>query len=291
MIEIDKEKCTSCGKCVEVCPSGIIASERRDGKRIVSVAYPDWCNLCGHCLAVCEPHAVSCRRIAYDDVQELGEIDISPEEMKKLLLARRSVRKYTKEPVADEAIAELIEVAVHAGTGGNLQSVGFIVIRDRDLLDRLELATLDVLWNSGVKFLGKSWLLPLLRMKLGREATDQLQRYYDMMKIKRDADALAGSVFRNAPAAIFAYEKKANRMGALNCAIAMRNVEVMAMTMGLGSCWAGFLISAANLKASKINGMLELGDDERIHGALMLGHPKYAYNVKMPRKARALTYL
>lgn len=289
MIEIDKEKCTLCGKCVEVCPSGIIASERLRGKASVSVVYPDWCNACGHCMAVCAPRAISHRLISYDDIQELGEIDISPEAMKKLLLARRSVRKYTPEPVPEEAIAELIEVATHAGTGGNLQSVGFVVIKDRGLLDRLELATLDVLWNSGVKFLGKRWLVPLLRLRLGRETTEQLQRYFDMMKIKRDADELPGSVFRNAPAVILAYDKKPNRMGPLNCAIAMRNIEVMAMTMGLGTCWAGFLISAANLRPPKINSMLGLGDDERINGALMVGYPKYTYNVKLPRKTRAFT--
>jgi nitroreductase len=191
--------------------------------------------------------------------------------------------------VPEKAIAELIEVATHAGTGSNLQSVGFMVIKDRGLLDRLELATLDVLWNSGVKYLGKRWLVPLLRLRLGQETTEQLQRYFDMMKIKRDADDLSGSVFRNAPAVILAYDKKPNRTGPLNCAIAIRNIEVMAMTMGLGTCWAGFLINAANLKPSKINSMLGLGDEERIHGALMVGYPKYTYNVRLPRRTRAFT--
>ncbi|MHB8894533.1 MAG: nitroreductase family protein [Candidatus Geothermincolia bacterium] len=287
MIEIDKEKCTICGKCVEVCPSGIIAPERLEGKRSVSIVYPDWCNACGHCLAVCAPHALSHKLIPYDEIEELGEIDVSAESMRNLLLARRSVRKYKQEPVPDDMIAELIEVAAQAGTGGNLQSVGFVVIKDARLLERLEQATLDVLWNSGLKLFEKKWLVPLLRMKLGKAATEQLQRYFDMMKIKRDADELTGSVFRNAPVVILAYDKKPNRMGAINCAIAMRNIEVMAMTMGLGTCWAGFLISAAGMKPSKINPMLGLGEDERIHGALMLGFPKYTYNVKLPRKTRA----
>jgi nitroreductase/NAD-dependent dihydropyrimidine dehydrogenase PreA subunit len=291
MIEIDKDKCTSCSKCFEVCPSGIIESERVDGKRRVYVAQPDWCNLCGHCMAVCEPRAISHNLLSYDDFEELGELDVSADSMKRLLLARRSVRRYKPEPVPDEAVAELIEVATHAGTGGNNQSVGFLVIRDAALIQRLEDAVLDVMWNSGVKFMGNKTVMSALRLVAGSGTAEQMARYYTMFKTMKDRGQLQGSMFRNAPALVVAYDKKSNRMAALDCAIAMRNVEVMAMTMGLGTCWSGFLVGADKMRPKPINGMLGLADDERIHGALMLGYPKYTYNVKLPRKARAVTYL
>jgi len=287
MIKIDSDRCTLCGRCAEVCPSGIIASERVDGKRRVFTAHEDWCNLCSHCLAVCEPRAISLDQLSYDDVEDLGDIEVSTEQMRRLLLARRSVRQYKPEPVSDEAVRELIEVATHAGTGGNLQSVGFVVVRDRELIDRLETVTLDTLWR-GAQLFGKPWLVPLLRLGLGRDTTEQLERYYEMFKTRKDSGQLGGAVFRNAPAVMLAYDRKSNRMGALNCAIAMRNVEVMAMTMGLGTCWVGFLISAARLRPGRINALAGIGRDERIHGALMLGYPKYTYNVKLPRKARSV---
>jgi nitroreductase/ferredoxin len=287
MIKIDSDKCTLCGKCAEVCPSGIIASKRVDGKRRVFIAHEDWCNLCAHCLAVCEPHAICVSQLSYDDVEALGDIDVPPEEMKKFLLARRSVRQYKPEPVGDEAVRELIEVASHAGTGGNLQSVGFVVVRDRELIDRLEAAALDILWR-GARLFGKPWLVPVLRLGLGHDTTEQLERYYDMFKTMRDSGQLGGAVFRNAPAVMLAYDRKSNRMGALNCAIAMRNVEVMAMTMELGTCWSGFLVSAAHFRPGRINALAGIGQDERIYGALMLGYPKYTYNVKLPRKARSI---
>ncbi len=291
MIEIDKDKCTSCGKCFEVCPSGIIESERVDGKRVVSVVHPDWCNVCGHCMAVCAPRAITHELLSYDDFEELGDLDVSPDSMKRLLLARRSVRRYKPEPVPDDAVVELIEVATHAGTGGNNQSVGFMVIRDAALIQRLEDAVLDVLWNTGVKFMGNNVVMSALRLVAGSGTSEGMARYYTMFKTMRDSGHLQGSMFRSAPALVVAYDKKSNRMAALDCAIAMRNVEVMAMTMGLGTCWSGFLVGADKMRPKRINGMLGLDDDERIHGALMLGYPKYTYNVKLPRKARKITML
>ena len=148
-----------------------------------------------------------------------------------------------------------------------------MVVRDRELIDRLETVTLDILWR-GARLFGKPWLVPLLRLGLGRDTTEQLERYYDIFKTRKDSGQLGGAVFRNAPAVMLAYDRKSNRMGAINCAIAMRNVEVMAMTMGLGTCWVGFLISAAHLRPGRITALAGIGRDERIHGALMLGYPK-----------------
>lgn len=290
MIEIREDRCTLCGKCADVCPNGTIASERVDGRPRVFVAHPDWCNLCAHCLAVCEPRAVIVAQVPNEGIEQLGDIEITPGQMKNLLLARRSVRRYEAEPVSDEAVGELLEVAAHAGTGGNLQSVGFVVMRDRAMIDRLEEATLEVLWQ-GARLFGMRRLLPLLRLALGREATEQLEGYYEMFKLMKDRGELEGAVFRNAPAVVIAYDRKSNRMGALNCAIAMRNVEVMAVAMGLGTCWSGFLVSAANLRPRRINSLLGIRRDDRIKGALMLGHPKHTFNVKLPRKARAIRFI
>jgi nitroreductase len=50
------------------------------------------------------------------------------------VLRRRSIRKYTAEPVSDDHLEHLLRAAMAAPSAGNQQPWQFIVIRDRDVL-------------------------------------------------------------------------------------------------------------------------------------------------------------
>jgi nitroreductase len=53
------------------------------------------------------------------------------------IFARRSIRKYTPEPVKDEDITKMLQAGMAAPTGGDRKPWHFIVIKDRRTLDRL----------------------------------------------------------------------------------------------------------------------------------------------------------
>jgi len=53
------------------------------------------------------------------------------------ILTRRSIRKYTKQPVPDEVIKELLEAAMHAPSAGNRQPWCFVVINDRKIMNEI----------------------------------------------------------------------------------------------------------------------------------------------------------
>ena len=53
------------------------------------------------------------------------------------ILTRRSIRKYTKQPVSDEVLKELLEVAMCAPSAGNRQPWCFVVIKDRKILNEI----------------------------------------------------------------------------------------------------------------------------------------------------------
>lgn len=51
---IDMERCTGCGCCVAVCPSGVF---EQDEQR-VRVAHPENCGGCGECELACPEDAI-----------------------------------------------------------------------------------------------------------------------------------------------------------------------------------------------------------------------------------------
>jgi nitroreductase len=53
------------------------------------------------------------------------------------ILSRRSIRKYTPEPVPENLIQELLKTAMAAPSASNQQPWQFLVINDREILDRI----------------------------------------------------------------------------------------------------------------------------------------------------------
>jgi nitroreductase len=53
------------------------------------------------------------------------------------ILSRRSIRRYTPQPVAEEVVRGLLEAAMSAPSAGNQQPWEFVVIRDRRVLDEI----------------------------------------------------------------------------------------------------------------------------------------------------------
>jgi len=49
LLEIDLERCSECGKCVESCPKGVISIE--DSK--IVIVNPDECTMCNECIKAC----------------------------------------------------------------------------------------------------------------------------------------------------------------------------------------------------------------------------------------------
>jgi nitroreductase len=53
------------------------------------------------------------------------------------IVNRRSIRKYTDQPVTEEQIAQLLRAAMSAPSAANQQPWRFVVVRNRELLDQI----------------------------------------------------------------------------------------------------------------------------------------------------------
>ncbi len=55
----------------------------------------------------------------------------------RAILSRRSIRKYTSQPVSEATVEELLQAAMAAPSAGNQQPWHFVVIRDRQVLAQI----------------------------------------------------------------------------------------------------------------------------------------------------------
>jgi nitroreductase/NAD-dependent dihydropyrimidine dehydrogenase PreA subunit len=287
MIEIDSTKCIKCGFCFDVCPNYVLAlGEGRE----IQVRHPEQCCVCGHCVAVCPENALVHKEMSAEKFEELPATIIPPENIRNLLLSRRSIRAYKEKPVPKGLIEQLIEVGIHAGTSSNGQTENFIVIQDHKLLSDLEKMVIDVLWNTGLKYLGDSIGQNLAKTQIGEEMVKQFIPYHHIIKNRRNNNQLAGMIFRNAPVVIVIHGLRTNLLARANCWIAARNMEIMAKTMGLGTCLAGFLSIAAHF-AKEIAKYLEIPESHNIYSAIMVGYPKHEYRKTVPRRERQVRWM
>ena len=290
MIEIDPTRCTTCGWCSDECPARIfVMVPSPDKSRLPEVRHIEDCTRCGHCVAICPKDAIVHKELPMDEFKILSGNTVTPDTMRAFLLSRRSIRAFKDKPVPTEMIEQLIEVGTAAGTASNAQTEGFLIVRDRGLLTEVENLVIETMWGK-MKLLGNPIGRKLARIKYGAELSQQATHYYERFKAMRVSGEFENGVFRGAPALIVIHGQRGNRSVHENCAIAARNMEILAQSVGLGTCWAGFLLVAAGL-TTVIADRFGIPHDRNVYSALMLGYPKHTYKKSIPRKQREVRWI
>ncbi|MFQ5980947.1 MAG: nitroreductase family protein [Candidatus Heimdallarchaeota archaeon] len=290
MIEIDNGNCNHCMQCVDVCPARIFVQDATKGKKAsINVDYHELCIACGHCIAICPENAVLHEQLPTDMFGPLEASTITSEALHNLLLSRRSIRAYKSELVPRTLLQHLVEGAGCAPTASNSQNVGITVVKDAELLSDLEGLVIEILWNQ-LKKLGNPITRRLARFKYNKAELQGFERYYRSFKRRKEEEQLRGMIFRGAPCAIMTHAPQKNTMNTANCALAIANMTALAQTQGLGTCWMGFLIDAAN-RTTRINRLLEIPETRKILGCIAVGYPKYSYSKSIPRTAPQVNWL
>ncbi|MHA1450631.1 MAG: nitroreductase family protein, partial [Candidatus Hodarchaeales archaeon] len=256
MIEIDTSRCSHCGYCVNVCPAKIFIwkGANEGSKRTVVTQKQENCIACGHCVAICPSNAIIHEQLPGEQFHDLDPIAISSVDLHNLLSSRRSIRAYKRDPVPHDVIDKLLNAAVHAGTASNLQNLKFTVIQDQKLLQDVEDLVIDNLWKR-LRIIGNPVLRKLIRIWYSKKEIQTFFRYYRSFKESRELNNTRGMIFRGAPVVIMVDAPGKDSLLVVNCALACANMTMMAQTLGIGTCWVGFLITAA-LKESRIKKVL-----------------------------------
>ncbi len=275
-IEIDLQKCVSCGECVTVCPSIFLSEE---GK--IRIVDEEHCTLCGHCLAICPAAAIDHEDLEKSEFVEIPEdFKMSPDTLSFFLRARRSCRVFSEREVPREALARLIDIARYAPSGHNSQNFEFLVIQKGELIRDLAKRT-AIFYGNLYQMLSAPggslppWLQNHMRgFRLNWE-------YYQKGKDR---------IFRNAPALIIVHAPAENASSAQNCHLAMAHIIIQAQAMGLGTCIIGYFLTAAERDPSIIK-ELNIPEHNKIFTCCTVGYPALAFRRLVQRKPPAVRWM
>lgn len=190
------------------------------------------------------------------------------------ILTRRSTRKYLNKPVSKELLEKIIETGRYAPSGGNSQSNHFIVIQNKQIIDRL------------VKMVEKAFS----KMEITENMYRSLQNSINLSK-------KGGYVFSyNAPVLIIVANKRDYGNNQADCAIALENMMLEANELDLGSCYINQLkwLNEDRKILSYLQSLV-MKEDERVYGSLIIGYPDTndgkPLRKVLPRKGNVVTWL
>lgn len=266
-ISIDTEKCSQDRHCVAICPLHLIKWDEKHNLPVEIDAAAEMCIQCGHCVAVCPTYALSHAAMEADKCESLSkELLPAKEQTIHLLKARRSIRKYRKEPVLKEELAAIINIARFAPSGHNSQPVQWQVESDPDRIHRLCAMVAD-------------WMRSMLANDsefIGRKVMENVVTAWDSGE---------DYIVRGAPHIMIAHGPKANPLLPSAATIALTYLELAAFSYGLGACWAGYFNIAANMWGP-MQSALELPAGNVAAGSMMVGYPRYSYH-RIPKRRPA----
>jgi nitroreductase/Pyruvate/2-oxoacid:ferredoxin oxidoreductase delta subunit len=257
LFTIDEKKCTGCRICVADCPVRII--EMKDGSVPTPVRGAELaCARCGHCVAVCPPGAFLHSIIKIEDCPPLPkDLAFSAEQAEYFLRSRRSIRLYRDKAVEPEKIARLIGIARYAPTGSNSQQVRWLVIPSRENVKKISGLVID-------------FMRSLVESKQPFAVSYRLDKLVDAW------DAGTDIISRGAPSLVFAFAPRNYGLSQVDCTSALSYLDLAAPSLGLGCCWAGFIMMAAG-NWPPLQAELALPEEYATFGAMMVGYPKYKY--------------
>ncbi len=163
-------------------------------------------------------------------------------ETEKAILGRRSVRDYLDKAIPRDAEDKILKAGAMAPSAMGVHPCRFIVIRDRAVIREL---SEKVKAKAGIMGAGA--------------------RLAERMKLKEDV------IFHGAPLLVLIVAEK-SEWSETDCALAAQNMMLAAYSLGLGSCFIGFM----RLLRDDRDALRKVGvkDSQELYCPLIFGYPK-----------------
>ena len=271
ILGIDPSTCNGCGLCVQECPANRFTMA--DQKAVYSDPQ-HWCTGCGHCVAVCPQDAV-----CYDGEERAQELE-GPmpgyESIRKLLLTKRTVRRYQDKDVPEEIMEKILSVIRHAPSGHNAQPCQYVIVKD-PAIKRLMADTTIQSFQSFKKLIKMRKLIRPFLPKPYYQYMDDPCTLGGIDAMTEEYRSGVDNIFFDAPVLIVVHVPDMGGLSYVDPAIAVTYGMLAAHGLGLGSCWGGFAMITLK-KDKQILQKLHIPKGRFIAGVMTLGYPCHSYH-------------
>jgi len=180
-----------------------------------------------------------------------------------VIYKRRSVRRFTDEPVSEEDLKMIIEAARWAPSGENSQGWRFVIIKDKDIIEKLgEISG----YGSARRFTGEFVSKRLQSRFSGLQDEDKKKRAFEKL--------MSGNVSRfvsTALVVIAVVGKKDVWDVQLDNAAAIENMLIMISALGLGATWV--IAPCTDIRDEiEVNKLLGITKDYKVISIIPIGH-------------------
>jgi nitroreductase/NAD-dependent dihydropyrimidine dehydrogenase PreA subunit len=303
VMQVDKEKCTGCGLCIQNCPFSAWEMGEDEHPRLKE-KYD--CFSCYNCLVVCPVEALSIKESYHVDggywvsepcpiparpPLEARDKDGRPTEwnaIEKAIFTRRSVRNFKEDPVPESYIHRVLEAGRFAPSAGNCQPWKFIVVTDRAFIKEMDQAIHGIINGLHQMYMNDDLVQGLAAML----ETTPNPGVFDPRQIIGGSGAISRGALPPSLAApaiiIMAGDTRAITGPQLNIGICGQNMNLVANSLGIKSCWVGFY-AVLNMVPPLME-KLGLKPPWQVISSLVLGWPKFKQEGIVPREYRPVTW-
>lgn len=274
-IKINPELCKKDYICVQICPAAIFIQTNKAS--IPELIHEELCISCGHCVAVCPQGAISHIDFSPGSLKPINhEFVPSIEQITELLKARRSIREFEDKPVEKELIEKIIDGARFAPSAHNTQSTEFVVVQDKEVLNKITELTTHFLNKIINQF--SNPILKKFFLLVAKDEADSVINLLPLIKVYvENIEEGKDMILHNAPVLLIFHAKRNIIFSSVNANLALQNASLIAEGLGLGSFYGGF-VTAACERDNSIQKLLSIPSTHQVYAAMALGYPKFKYN-------------
>jgi nitroreductase len=196
-----------------------------------------------------------------------------------LLKSRRSIRAYKPDPIPDGYIQKIIEAARWAPSGGDSQPWEFIVIKRKEIKDRIA-----DLFTESTKPVRQAELtrekelrIPALEMEMAEPGFKNAPVFILLCGDPRTNEAFPLMIYKKWGTEVFI----SSLAGAFLC------MQLAAKSLGLGSQWVS---ATGGVMENELKELLHIPEKIKIYDMMALGYPAYSLGPRSPRNIEEMIH-